>query len=308
MRILVALGGNALAPRGTPMTVANQRHHALIAAQALSKLVKLGHQLIITFGNGPQVGLLGLQALAGPKDGDFPLDILVAESEGLIGYIIEQALRNTLGPHALIATLLTQTLVNADDAAFLRPTKPVGQIYDENTAKKYAADRGWQVAPDGDHWRRVVASPEPIEIVQIEIISLLIERGVTVICAGGGGAPVAKEKSGDLIGMEAVVDKDLVSSLLAQQIKADYLLLLTDVEAVFQNFGKPDQQRMATIASDALIPDQFPAGSMRPKLEAAKRFVRETGKDAAIGRLDDACDILSGAAGTMILPCASSMG
>jgi carbamate kinase len=301
MLIVVALGGNALSKRGEPMTAANQRGNAQIAARAMAKLINAGHRLIITHGNGPQVGMLGLQALAGPKDGNYPLDILGAESEGLIGYIIEQELRNALSPDALIVTVLTQTLVDAADGAFLHPTKPVGPIYDEPTARGFVKERGWQIAPDGDHWRRVVASPLPVAVVQREVISMLVERHVTVICAGGGGVPVIKNEHGVLTGMEAVIDKDLVSSLIAQHLGADRLLLLTDVEAVFQDFGEPDEQRIASIGALALVTGNFPAGSMRPKLTAAQNFVNATKNPAAIGRLEAALEVANGIAGTMII-------
>ncbi len=301
MLIVVALGGNALSKRGEPMTAANQRSNAQKAAHAMAKLINAGHRLIITHGNGPQVGMLGLQALAGPKDGHYPLDILGAESEGLIGYIIEQELRNTLSADALIVTVLTQTLVDVADKAFLHPTKPVGPVYDEPTARGFVRERGWQIAPDGDRWRRVVASPLPVAIVQLEIISMLVERNVTVICAGGGGVPVIRNELGALTGMEAVIDKDLASSLIAQRLGADKLLLLTDVDAVFENFGKPDEQRIVSIGALGLDTNHFSAGSMRPKLDAAKSFVNVTSHTAAIGRLEDALEITNGTAGTMII-------
>jgi len=301
MRIVVALGGNALARRGEPMTAEIQRANAQKAAHSLASLIKVGHQLIITHGNGPQVGMLGLQALAGPKDGHYSLDILGAESEGLIGYIIEQELRNCLPADAFVATLLTQTLVDASDQAFLHPIKPVGPVYDEATAGKFAKERDWHIAQDGDHWRRVVASPRPIAIVQSDVILMMVERNITVICAGGGGVPVVRGRLGALAGIEAVVDKDAASSLIAQHLRADKLLLLTDVDAVFCDFGKPGQQEMARIGALTVAPAHFAAGSMRPKIEAAGDFVKATGHEAAIGRLEDALAIVSGTAGTTIV-------
>lgn len=307
MRIVVALGGNALSKRGEPMTLQNQRDNARKAAQSLAELIKAGHQLIITHGNGPQVGMLGLQALAGPKDGDYPLDVLGAESEGLIGYIIEQELRNVLPADALLVTLLTHTLVDAADAAFLHPTKPVGPIYDEATARRLEKQRDWQVAPDGAQWRRVVASPAPVEIIQMKIISMLVAGNVTIICAGGGGVPVVRDSHGGLTGIEAVIDKDLASTLVARNVGADMLLLLTDVDAVYQDFGKPTAQKIASIGALALDSDQFAAGSMRPKIEGAMNFVIATGHSAAIGRLEDALAIAKGTRGTMITPGSSAI-
>jgi len=301
MLIVAALGGNALSKRGEPMTLETQRGNARKAAQSLAELIKAGHQLVVTHGNGPQVGMLGLQALAGPKDGDYPLDVLGAESEGLIGYIIEQELRNVLPADALLATLLTQTLVDATDAAFLHPTKPVGPVYDAATAQRFEKQRDWQIAPDGAHWRRVVASPAPVEIIQMKIISMLVAGNVTVICAGGGGVPVARDTRGALTGMEAVIDKDLASTIVARHIGADILLLLTDVDAVYQDFGKPTAQRIASIGALGLDKDQFAAGSMRPKIEAAGIFAIATGHPAAIGRLEDALAVCQGTRGTMIV-------
>lgn len=307
MRIVVALGGNALSKRGEAMTADNQRSNAKKAARSLAELVKAGHQIVITHGNGPQVGMLGLQALSGPKDGNYPLDVLGAESEGLIGYIIEQELRNVLPAGALLGTLLTQTLVDAADQGFLNPTKPVGPVYDEPTARGLARDRGWRVAPDGDHWRRVVASPLPSAIVQMDVISMMVDHKITVICVGGGGVPVIRNEAGILVGVEAVIDKDLASTLAARQLQADMLLLLTDVDAVYQDFGKPGEQGITSIGALGLVTDDFAAGSMRPKLEAAKGFVEATGRAAAIGRLDDALAIVNGMAGTMILAGANSI-
>ena len=245
MRLVVALGGNALVKRGEPMTAETQRANVRRAATSLAGLIAAGHQIVVTHGNGPQVGLLALQAAAGPKDGAYPLDILGAESEGMIGYLIEQELDNLLPSSVLLATLLTQIRVNPSDPAFLHPSKPIGPVYDEATARSIAADRGWHVARDGDKWRRVVASPEPLEILEMRVISMLVERGVVVICAGGGGIPVVARADQSLIGIEAVIDKDRASNLLARQLGADMLLLLTDVDAVYLDFGKPDARRIA---------------------------------------------------------------
>lgn len=300
MRLVVALGGNALLKRGEPMTAETQRANVRRAANSLAGLIAAGHQIVVTHGNGPQVGLLALQAAAGPKDGAYPLNILGAESEGMIGYLIEQELDNCLPDGTLIATLLTQVRVDARDPAFGKPTKPIGPVYEEATARKIANERGWHIAPDGDKWRRVVASPSPIEILEMRVISLLVERGVVVICSGGGGIPVVARKDGSLIGIEAVIDKDRASALLAGQLGADMLLLLTDVDGVYLDFGTPEAQQIESVGSAALTAGQFASGSMRPKIEAAMSFVVATGHTSAIGRLDDAPAIVRGNAGTKI--------
>jgi carbamate kinase len=300
MRIVVALGGNALLKRGEPMTADAQRANVRRAAVSLAELVGAGHQIVVTHGNGPQVGLLALQSAAGPKDGAYPLDILGAETEGMIGYLIEQELGNCLPDGTLIATLLTQVRVDAHDPAFGKPTKPIGPVYGEPVARKLVDERGWRIARDGDKWRRVVASPLPIEILEMRVISLLVERGVVVICGGGGGIPVVTREDGSLIGVEAVIDKDRASSLLANQLGAVMLLLLTDVDAVYLDYGTPQARRIKRVGATALTSDQFASGSMRPKVEAAKTFVAATGHAAAIGRLEDAAAIIRGHAGTRI--------
>jgi carbamate kinase len=299
MRIVVALGGNALLVRGEPLTAENQRRNVRRAAQALALLAQAGHSLVVTHGNGPQVGLLALQAAAGPADGAYPLDLLGAESEGMIGYLIEQELQTVL-PGALFATLLTQSRVAADDPAFAHPTKPIGPVYDEGTARRLAEARGWSVAPDGTAWRRVVASPVPLEILEARVIALLVEHGVTVICAGGGGIPVVAKPDGALAGVEAVIDKDLASALLAQQLEADMLLLLTDVDAVYTDFGTPAARPIRRADAARFLANTFAAGSMGPKVTAAARFALATGRPAAIGRLGDALAVSRGEAGTWI--------
>lgn len=283
------------------MTAERQRANVARAAISLARLVLAGHQIVVTHGNGPQVGLLALQSAAGPKDGaGYPLDILGAESEGMIGYLIEQELRNHLPGGTPIATLLTQIRVDPTDPAFRHPTKPIGPVYDEPTARRLASERGWAVAADGDTWRRVVASPEPIDILELKVIAMLVERGVVVICGGGGGIPVVLRDDGSLAGVEAVIDKDRASNLLAQNLGADVLLLLTDVDAVYLDFGQPEARSVARAGTEALAADQFAAGSMRPKIEAALAFATATGRIAAIGRLEDAASILRGEAGTTI--------
>jgi len=302
MRIVVALGGNALLKRGEPITAEQQRINVRHAAKSLAELIGAGHQIIITHGNGPQVGLLALQAAAGPPDGVHPLDLLGAQTEGMIGYLIEQELGNLLPDSAMIATLLTQVRVDAKDPAFRNPTKPIGPTVDELTATHTKMYRGWTFAPLGGGWRRVVPSPDPLEIFELRVIAMLVERGVIVICTGGGGIPVVAQNDGSLIGVEAVIDKDRASGLLAEQLKADMLLLLTDVEAVYVNFGEPNLRRIVRVGADALNPDDFAKGSMGPKIEAAKRFASSVGRKAGIGRLEDAMAILTGEAGTTVQP------
>lgn len=251
---------------------------------------------MITHGNGPQVGLLALQSAASP-DGAFPLDVLGAESAGMIGYLIEQELAN-LASQRLYATLLTQVKVDPHDPAFSRPTKPIGPVYDETTARRLAGERGWSIAPDGDRWRRVVPSPRPAEILEAPVISFLVDHDVIVICAGGGGVPVIAREDGGIIGVEAVIDKDLASSLLARQLKADMLLMLTDVDAVYVGYGRPEARALRSVGATELSGKDFPAGSMGPKISAAIEFVQATGNPSAIGRLEDAVEIVKGQKGT----------
>lgn len=300
MRIVAALGGNALLRRGEPMTADAQRRNIGVAVAALSPLVLAGHHLVITHGNGPQVGLLALQAASGSAGSAFPLDVLDAESEGMIGYMIEQELQNVLPAGRLVATLLTQIRVDCRDPAFARPTKPIGPVYGESEARRLAADRGWTVAQDGKGWRRVVASPAPVEILEMRVIEMLVRQGVTVICAGGGGIPVVQRRDGSLAGIEAVIDKDLASALLARMLAADHLLLLTDVDAVYRQWGTDTAMPIGRVRPDELDPREFAEGSMRPKIEAAIGFSNETGRPASIGRLEDVAAILAGAAGTTV--------
>lgn len=279
------------------MTAGNQRANIVRAASVLTKLVGEGHSIVVTHGNGPQVGLLALQAAAISEGGTFPLDVLGAESAGMIGYVLEQELGNLLKGR-LFATLLTQVKVDPHDPAFAHPTKPIGPVYDEATARGLAGERGWQIAPDGDKWRRVVPSPKPLEILEASVISFLVERGVIVICTGGGGVPVVARDDGSLCGVEAVIDKDLASSLLARQLKADMLLMLTDVDAVYVNYGTAAARALRRVSSKEISGRNFAAGSMGPKVSAAIEFAEATGKPAAIGKLDDAVEIVRGERGT----------
>ena len=298
MRIVVALGGNALLKRGEPMTAENQRANVRRAAVELAELVKAGHSLVITHGNGPQVGLLALQAAATPGM-PFPLDVLDAETAGMIGYVIQQELGNVVKDRP-VATLLTQVRVDPHDPAFATPTKPIGPLYDEATARRLAAERGWAVAPDNDKWRRVVPSPKPLEILEAAVLAFLVEHGVIVICAGGGGIPVVELNGGGIAGIEAVIDKDLASSLLARQLGADMLVMLTDVDAVYLDWGMPKARPLSRVQAGDLSAAAFASGSMGPKVEAAIAFATETGQPAAIGKLEDAVEIVAGRRGTRI--------
>jgi carbamate kinase len=299
MRIVAALGGNALLKRGEPMTPEGQLANVRRAAEALAPVLRR-HQTVVTHGNGPQVGLLALQSAAYGAATAFPLDVLGAESEGMIGYLIEQELRNVLGPQYPVAALLTQTVVDAHDPAFKNPTKPVGPVYDRPEAERIAAERGWSVGADGSKFRRLVPSPEPREILEIRTIEILMQAGIAVICAGGGGIPVARLPNGAYHGVEAVIDKDLASALLARELGADALVMLTDVAAVEVDHGTPSARAIRVASPTALSKLDFEAGSMGPKVAAAIGFVNETGGFAAIGRLEDVEAILDGRRGTQV--------
>ncbi len=299
MKVVVALGGNALLRRGEAMSAANQRHNVRVAARAIAPLARR-HELVVTHGNGPQVGLLALQGAAYNEDEAYPLDILDAETEGMVGYLIEQELAALLPPGRQCATLLTQIEVDRDDPGFGRPTKPIGPFYPLADADKLEAERGWTLVRDGEQCRRVVASPQPQRILEMGVIELLLQHHVVTICAGGGGIPVVRRADGNLEGVEAVIDKDLASSLLATELRADALLLLTDVAAVHTEWPADHGRGLRLAAPEAARRFAFAPGSMGPKVEAACRFVERTGAVAGIGRLQDAAAILAGEAGTVI--------
>jgi carbamate kinase len=300
MRLVVALGGNALLKRGEPLTAEYQRRNARIAAEALAPLCA-ENELVITHGNGPQVGLLALQEIAFEGE-DYPLDVLGAETEGMIGYMIEQELGNVIPFEKPIATILSMVEVDADDPAFDDPTKFIGPVYDEETARKEAADKGWTVKRDGDSWRRVVPSPAPKRIFQVRPIRWLLEKGAVVIAAGGGGIPTMYEPGEQrrLIGVECVVDKDSASCVLAKELGADALVIATDADAVYLDWGGPDQKAIRSASPDALDAFDFPAGSMGPKVEAAQDFARSTGGRAIICALSDVPAALRGEKGTTV--------
>lgn len=299
MRIVVALGGNALLKRGEPLTARNQRENVRVAARALAPLAR-HNSLIITHGNGPQVGLLALEAAAVAGVEPFTLDVLNAESEGMIGYMIEQELGNVLHEDVPFATLLTQVEVDPADPAFQAPSKPIGPVYEREEAERLARENGWTVGPDGDKWRRLVASPRPLRIFELRVIDWLVERGVVVICTGGGGIPTRLTPDGVLMGVEAVIDKDHAGSLLARSLEAEVFLMLTDALAVWEDWGTEHARAIRKASPDALAKLQFASGSMGPKVEAACDYARTTGGRAGIGALEDATAIIEGKAGTLI--------
>jgi carbamate kinase len=300
MRIVIALGGNALLRRGEAMTAENQRENVRIACEQIAKVAP-GNELVIAHGNGPQVGLLALQGAAYDAKNPYPLDVLGAETEGMIGYMIEQELGNLLPFEVPFATILTQVEVDPADPAFQKPTKPIGPVYAKDEAERLAKEKGWSIAPDGDKFRRVVASPRPKRIFEIRPVKWLLEKGTVVVCAGGGGIPTMYDDSGKkLSGVEAVIDKDLCSALLAQQLEADLLVIATDVDAAYIDWGKPTQKAIAQAHPDELDRLGFAAGSMGPKVQAAAEFARDTGKPAVIGALKDIEAIARGQAGTRV--------
>ena len=302
MRIVIALGGNALLRRSDPMTTEVQRRNVRTAAEAIAPLAA-EHSVVVVHGNGPQVGLLALQADAYQGAEPYPLDVLDAGTQGMIGYLIQQELRSVLPRDSQVATLLTMIAVDPADPAFAHPTKFVGPVYAKEAAHALAADKGWTFRPDGGSWRRVVPSPKPQRILEIQPITWLLQQGAVVICAGGGGIPTVHPTSdpGALTGVEAVIDKDLASELLAEDVGADLFLMATDVDGVYLNWGTPEQRRLDRITPGELASHQFPAGSMGPKVEAAARFVAKTGHRAAIGSLADIPGIVAGTAGTNVV-------
>jgi len=304
MRVVVALGGNALLRRGQDLTAENQRENARDACRALAP-VALEHELVISHGNGPQVGLLALQGAAYTAVDTYPLDVLGAQTEGMIGYIIQQELGNELPFERHLATVLTMIEVDADDPAFGDPTKPIGPLYDKEEAAELESQKGWSFKEDGDRLRRVVPSPPPKRIFEIEPIKALLEQGCVVICAGGGGIPTTYTSDPApagrrLVGVEAVIDKDLASALLAIDLEADVLAIVTDVDAVYSDWGTPEQRAIKRATPATLGASEFAAGSMGPKVRAACAFVERTGKIAAIGSIAETEALVRGEAGTVV--------
>ncbi|TDT97398.1 carbamate kinase [Streptomyces sp. 846.5] len=303
MRIVAALGGNALLQRGEHPDATVQAVHVHQAATTLAELALAGHELIVTHGNGPQIGLLALEseddrALAAP----YPLDLLGAQTQGMIGTLLARELRNRL-PDRTVVALVTHTEVDPADPAFQHPTKFIGQTCTKPVADRLARERGWTLAADGDSWRRVVPSPRPGSVLEAPTVRALLAEGTVVICAGGGGVPVVRDvDTGLLRGVEAVIDKDRTAALLAEQLDADVLLVLTDVTHVFSHYGTHHARPVLTATPAELRALELPEGSMRPKAEAAAAFVERTGGIAGIGPLDDALGILLGTTGTLIRP------
>ena len=297
---MVALGGNALLRRGEPLEAENQARAARVAAGMLAR-VAARTQLVVTHGNGPQVGLLALMSDAYADTAPYPLDVLGSETEGQIGYVLELELDNAIPDQETVA-VLTRVVVDPHDPAFTAPSKFIGPVYAESKARALAERHGWTVRPDGQNWRRVVPSPEPLRIVQLHAIERLIDAGFLVICTGGGGIPVIEDDRGQQRGVEAVIDKDLSSALLASDLGVDTLALATDVDAVYDDYGTPRQRPIVQATPDGLRAHRFAAGSMGPKVEAVCRFVERTGARAAIGRLDELDDLLAGRAGTQVGP------
>ena len=300
MLIVIALGGNALLKRGEPLTIENQRANTKIAAKSIAEVIAAGHKVIITHGNGPQVGLLALQSYAYKPDEAYPLDVLGAESEGMIGYLIEQELENILPSNKEVAILLTQVEVDLKDPAFVNPTKPIGPIYSKEEADILAKKHGWTVSADGENYRRVVASPNPMHISNIPVIKILLEHNIIVVCTGGGGIPIVRQENGLAVGVEAVIDKDKASALLAKKLNADMLLMLTDVDAVYKDWGTANQSPINKSTTKQISQMQLAKGSMQPKVEAACDFVNASNAKAGIGTLKDALRIIKGEAGTVI--------
>ena len=299
MRVVVALGGNALLQRGQALNARNQRDNIRVAAKQLAEIHK-DHELIIAHGNGPQVGLAALMDAAYTEVEPYPLDVLGAETIGMIGYVIEQELGNIIPYEDNIVTVLTQVLVDPDDPAFQNPSKPVGPVYEKAEAQRLQKEKGWAIAADGPFYRKVVPSPLPQRIIEINAIRLLVDHGIVVICAGGGGIPTAYDQDRKLYGVEAVIDKDLASGLLSRELNAEMFVMLTDVANVYSGYGTPQQRAILAAHPDAIEVLGFAAGSMGPKIRGACKFVRETGHRSAIGQLSDLVKIMSGKAGTLI--------
>lgn len=300
MKLVVALGGNALLRRDQLPTAENQLENIRRAAAQLAR-VAAEHDLVLTHGNGPQVGLLALQAAAYVKVEAYPLDVLGAQTDGMIGYLLEQELANLLPATRAVTTLITRVEVDANDPAFQHPSKPIGPVYSKAESERVASERGWTMAADGAGFRRVVASPLPLRVLGLQAIGWLLEHGALVIAAGGGGIPVARAGDGPALhGVEAVIDKDLCSSLLARELQADVLLIVTDVAAVYLDWGQPTQRAIGKVTPQALAVHDFAAGSMGPKVDAARAFVLATGQRAVIGSLDQIEDMLAGRAGTQV--------
>ncbi|MGR5228920.1 carbamate kinase [Photobacterium damselae] len=296
--VVVALGGNALLRRGEPLEAEIQRQNIATAAKTIAQIAE-EYNVVLVHGNGPQVGLLALQGLEFKKVAPYPLDVLGSETQGMIGYMLMQELKNLL-PEQNVSCMLTQMSVDPNDPAFADPTKPIGPVYDEAEAREMAEKYHWTVKPDGQYFRRVVPSPLPTGIIEKDAINTLLENDHLVICTGGGGIPV-KHENGQLVGVEAVIDKDMSAAFLAKQLEADALLILTDADAVYLDWGKPTQKALSSTTPSELSQYTFDAGSMGPKIEASCEFIKQGGKLVGIGSLADGLRILKGERGTNII-------
>ncbi len=299
MRVVIAIGGNALQRRGEALTAENMRQNVVIASKQIAKVVP-DNEIVVVHGNGPQIGLLALQNAAYTKVPSYPLDVLGAQTVGMIGYMLEQEIGNELPMRVPLCTFMTQMEVDSKDPAFSNPTKFVGPVYEREEAERLAQQNGWSIAVDGKHFRRVVPSPKPHRIVDVRPVKWLLANGAVVICAGGGGVPTVIGEDGIRRGVEAVIDKDLSAALLSREVAADYFVIGTDVDAVYVDWGTPDQKAIRKAHPDALERMGFSAGSMGPKVEACINFVRATGRKAVIGALEDIADILHDRAGTIV--------
>ena len=318
MKLVIAIGGNALLRRSQAPSAANLLANVRLAAAQLAKIARMtdgssnpAHQIVLTHGSGPQVGLLALQSAAyaaqHPGTESDTLDMLDAEVAGMLGYVLEQEIANRLPAARMVATLLTRVEVDRLDPAFKNPTKPIGPTYTREQADQVAAGRPWTMGVDGSGMRRLVASPRPVRVLAMDAISGLLDSGALVIAGGGGGIPVMRHAPGEgmesmesMEGVEAVIDKDLCTALIATGLQADCLLIATDVDAVYLNWGQPGQRRLDKTTPQELAQHSFTPGSMAPKVEAAINFVKATGKRAVIGPLDRIVDMLTGQAGTQI--------
>ncbi len=301
MRIVIAVGGNALLRRKQAASAQNHLDNVRVVARGLAAVARQ-HELIVVHGNGPQVGLLALQSEALRDVPAYPLDMLGAETDGLIGYLLEQEISNALGDSRAVATLLSRVEVEADDVAFDSPGKPIGPLYDADRAVALRRERGWVLTRDGDAWRRVVPSPEARRLVDARPIGWLLEQGAVVICGGGGGIPVVRDSQGQWHGVEALIDKDDCASLIAERLDADALIIATDIDGVYAQWDTPEQQLWHEVTAVDLEREQFAAGSMQPKVDAVCRFVRRSGRRAAIGPLDRIEALIGGQAGTWVMP------
>tara|TARA_Y100001960_G_C14784189_1_gene890250 strand:- start:35237 stop:36163 length:927 start_codon:yes stop_codon:yes gene_type:complete len=298
MNILIALGGNALLQRGEPLEAETQRINIKKVAEVVNKISE-EHNVIITHGNGPQVGLLALQNLNYKETKPYPLDVLGAESSGMIGYMLIQELSNELGIYdQSVVNVITRTLVDKNDPAFNNPTKFIGPVYNKQESEEMKSKYGWEIKADGEYYRRVVPSPKPKKIIETNVIKELLEKKHIVVCGGGGGVPTIIENE-KYKGVEAVIDKDLTSSLLAQELGVDAFIILTDVSCVYENYKQEDQKMIKHFPIFEFDENSYPDGSMLPKIKAAVDFSINNEGFSSIGKLEELEDIINKKSGTI---------